>query len=80
MQVESGDNMAVSEKQREYAKKWDKDNMRTISTRVRKEEAEDFKAWCKIQGISSTAAIKRFVMAEIDKYLAYMEEHREDNE
>lgn len=27
--------MPVSEKQKGYARKWDKDNMRTIATRVR---------------------------------------------
>ncbi len=37
--------MPVSEKQKQYARKWDKDNMRTIATRVRTEDAEDFKAW-----------------------------------
>ena len=36
--------MPVSEKQKGYARKWDKDNMRTLGTRVRTQDAEDFKA------------------------------------
>ena len=42
--------------------------MRTISTRVRTEEAEDFKAWCAMRGVSTTSEIKRFVMGELEKY------------
>ncbi|MCH5194712.1 MAG: hypothetical protein J1F11_12185 [Oscillospiraceae bacterium] len=60
--------MHVSEKQKQYARKWDKDNMRTIATRVRTEEAEDFKAWCAMRGVSATSEIKRFVMSELEKY------------
>lgn len=65
--------MSVSEKQKEYARKWDKDNMRTLSTRVRKEDAEDFTAWCKMRNVSATSEIKRFVMSELEKYYETME-------
>ena len=65
--------MPVSEKQKQYARKWDKDNMRTIATRVRTEEAEDFKAWCTMRGVSATSEVKRFVMSELEKYYAVLE-------
>ncbi len=35
--------MPVSEKQKQYARKWDKDNMRTLGTRVRTVDAENYK-------------------------------------
>ena len=70
--------MPVSEKQKQYARKWDKNNMRTIATRVRTEEAEDFKAWCAMRGVSATSEVKRFVMSELEKYYAVLEkQHKE---
>lgn len=70
--------MPVSEKQKQYARKWDKDNMRTIATRVRTEEAEDFKAWCAMRGVSATSEVKRFVMSELEKYYAVLKkQHKE---
>ncbi len=65
--------MPVSDKQKGYARKWDKDNMRTLGTRVRTQDAEDFKAWCAMRGVSTTSEIKRFVMSELEKYNAVME-------
>ena len=65
--------MPVSEKQKQHARKWDKENMRTIATRVRTEEAEDFKAWCAMRGVSATSEIKRFVMSELEKYYKVLE-------
>ena len=62
--------MPVSEKQKGYARKWDKENMHTVSTRVRMEEFKDYKAWCEMRGVSVTSEIKRFVMEELDKYYA----------
>lgn len=69
--------MPVSEKQKGYARKWDKDNMRTLGTRVRTQDAEDFKAWCAMRGVSTTSEIKRFVMSELEKYNAVMEKQHE---
>ena len=71
--------MPVSEKQKGYARKWDKDNMRTLGTRVRTQDAEDFKAWCAMRGVSTTSEIKRFVMIELEKYNAVMEKQHNDN-
>ena len=69
--------MPVSEKQKGYARKWDKDNMRTLGTRVRTQDAEDFKAWCAMRGVSTTSENKRLVMSELEKYNAVMEKHQE---
>ena len=71
--------MPVSEKQKGYARKWDKDNMRTLGPRVRTQDAEDFKAWCAMRGVSTTSEIKRFVMSELEKYNAVMEKQHNDN-
>lgn len=71
--------MPVSEKQKGYARKWDKDNMRTLGTRVRTQDAEDFKAWCAMRGVSTTSEIKRFVMSELEKYNAVMEKQQNDS-
>ena len=71
--------MPVSEKQKGYARKWDKDNMRTLGTRVRTQDAEDFKAWCAMRGVSTTSEIKRFIMSELEKYNAVMEKQQNDS-
>ncbi len=71
--------MPVSEKQKGYARKWDKDNMRTLGTRVRTQDAEDFKAWCAMRGVSTTSEIKRFVMSELEKYNTVMEKQHNDS-
>ena len=70
--------MPVSEKQKGYARKWDKENMHTISTRVRMEEFKDYKAWCEMRGVTVTSEIKRFVMDELDKYYAELERLHEE--
>ena len=71
--------MAVSEKQKGYARKWDKENMHTVSTRVRMEEFKAFKEWCEIRGVTVTGEIKRFVMDELQKYYDYLDEiHKDD--
>ena len=58
--------MPVSEKQKGYARKWDKENMHTISTRVRMEEFKDYKAWCEMRGVSVTSEIKYFTILHWD--------------
>ncbi len=53
--------------------------MRTLGTRVRTQDAEDFKAWCAMRGVSTTSEIKRFVMSELEKYNAVMEKQQNDS-
>ena len=72
--------MPVSEKQKGYARKWDKENMHTVSTRVRMEEFKDYKAWCEMRGVSVTSEIKRFVMEELDKYYAELDRLHEEEQ
>ena len=74
------DIMPVSEKQKGYARKWDKENMHTVSTRVRMEEFRDYKAWCEMRGVSVTSEIKRFVMEELDKYYAELDRLHEEEQ
>ena len=72
--------MPVSEKQKGYARKWDKENMHTVSTPVRMEEFKDYKAWCEMRGVSVTSEIKRFVMEELDKYYAELDRLHEEEQ
>ena len=72
--------MPVSEKQKGYARKWDKENMHTVSTRVRMEEFKDYKAWCEMRGVSVTSEIKRFVMEELQKYYAELDRMHEEEQ
>lgn len=69
-----------SEKQKDYARKWNKENMHTISTRVRMEEFKDYKAWREMRGVSVTSEIKRFVMEELQKYYAELDRIHEEEQ
>ena len=66
--------MPVSEKQKGYARKWDKDNMRTIATRVRSNIADDFKKYCEEKGTSCTAEVKRLIEAALEEWYKELEE------
>ena len=44
---------------------WDKENMRTISCRVRKEEAEEFKKYAEYLGVSPHALLSEYVRKSI---------------
>ena len=72
--------MPVSEKQKGYARKGDKENVHTVSIRVRMEEFKDYKAWCEMRGVSVTSEIKRFVMEELDKYYAELDRLHEEEQ
>ena len=51
-----------------YARKWDKDNMRTIATRVRSNIADDFKKYCEEKGTSCTSEVKRLIEAALEEW------------
>lgn len=61
--------MAVSEKQKQYARKWDSENMHTFSARVRKNDAELFKEYCDVKGSTPGKEIKLFIQTCIEEYL-----------
>ena len=60
--------MAVSEKQKESIRKWDREHMQTISCRLRKEEAQSFKEYCSSIGSNPAAEVKKYVRACLDGY------------
>lgn len=54
--------MAVSEKKKASNAKWDSANMTTLGCRVKKSQAEAFKAHCETQGSTSNTVLKDFVL------------------
>ena len=47
------------------SKEWDKENMRTVSCRLRKDEAEAFKRLCASKGTTVHAALARYIRLAI---------------
>ncbi len=47
------------------SKEWDKENMRTVSCRLRKEEAVAFKRLCESKGTTVHAALARYIRLTI---------------
>ena len=70
--------MPKNEKQYGYSQKWDKDNMRTLATRVRTDVAEDFKKYCEEKGASCTSEVKRLIEAALEEWYKELED-REKN-
>ena len=54
--------MAISEKKKASNAKWDSANMATIGCRVKKSQAEAFKAYCKGRGQTSNTVLKDYVL------------------
>lgn len=54
--------MAPSEAQKKASLKWDKENMSTIGCKVKKDQAEKFKAYCIEQGKTSNAVLREYVL------------------
>ena len=47
------------------SKEWDKENMKTVSCRIRKEEAVAFKRLCESKGTTVHAALARYIRLTI---------------
>lgn len=58
--------MAISEKKKASNAKWDSVNMATIGCRVKKSQAEAFKAYCKGRGQTSNTVLKDYVLSCIE--------------
>lgn len=71
--------MPKNEKQYEYSRKWDKDNMRTLATRVRTDVAEDFKKYCEEKGTSCTSEVKRLIEAALEEWYKELEEREKQD-
>lgn len=54
--------MATSEAQKKASAKYHRENIASIACRVRKEQAEKFKAYCEGQGKTSNAVLREFVL------------------
>lgn len=53
--------MAISEAKRKANQRWDAANMETLSCKVKREQAEQFRAYCEIKGETVNAALQGFV-------------------
>ena len=54
--------MAVAESRKRANVKWDAENMTTLGCRVKKEQADRFKAYCSEIGKTSNAALRDYVL------------------
>ena len=54
--------MAVAESRKRANVKWDAENMTTLGCRVKKEQADRFKAYCSEIGKTSTAVLRDYVL------------------
>ncbi|MBR4225015.1 MAG: hypothetical protein IKR73_09410 [Oscillospiraceae bacterium] len=51
--------------------KWDRTNMRSLTCRLRTEEANIFKAWCAENGTTPGTVLKEYVLGIIEGYNGY---------
>lgn len=56
----------VRESQKKARDKWDSENMTTLGCKVKKEQAERFKAIAESQGKKANALLKEFVLKTIE--------------
>lgn len=54
--------MAPSESQKRASIKWDKENMSVLGCKVKKEQAETFKAYCARQGKTVNTVLRDYVL------------------
>lgn len=54
--------MAPSNAQKRASAKYQKENIASLACRVKKEQAEKFKAYCEEQGKTSNAVLREFVL------------------
>lgn len=54
--------MAPSDAQKKAAAKYHRENIASLACRVRKEQAEKFKAYCEAQGKTSNAVLREYVL------------------
>lgn len=54
--------MAISEARKNANNKWDKANMSTLACKVKKKDAEAFKAYCEAKGKTANTELKEYVM------------------
>ena len=57
--------MAVSNAKKKANAKWDSENMATLACKVKRDQADKFKAYCAGVGKSSNAVLRDFVLESI---------------
>lgn len=62
--------MAISEAQKKASAKYHKENIASLACRVKKEQAEKFKAFCANQGKTSNAVLREFVLECINEIVS----------
>lgn len=55
--------MAASDAQKKASAKYHKENISSIACRVRKEQAEKFKAYCDSMGKTANAVLREYVLS-----------------
>ena len=68
--------MAPSESQKRASQKWDKANMIVLGCKVKREQADAFKVYCEIQGRTSNAVLRDYVLGCIGEREASQEAAR----
>ena len=68
--------MAVSEKQKKFAREWDRANILTVSCRLRRNDAEAFKAYCASRNTNPAAMLKEFIMGKLEEYYKELENNK----
>ena len=59
--------MAISEAQKKASAKYHKENIASLACRVKKEQADKFKAFCANQGKTSNAVLREYVLECINE-------------
>ena len=57
----------ISEKKKLSNRKWDKENMRSISCRLRTEDAERFKKYCSDNSTTPAQFLKQYILKTLDE-------------
>ena len=55
--------MALSAAQKKASAKYDREHIATLGCRVKREDAEAFKAYCERNGKTTNSALKEFVLS-----------------
>lgn len=69
----------VSEKRKASNQKWDLENMRSVSCRLRREDAELFKQYCEEHNTTPGAYLKNHIHSVLEKYYAVIEKQHNDS-
>lgn len=69
--------MATSEAQKKASARYHKENIASLACRVKKDQAERFKAYCENQGKTSNAVLREYVLSCISENTAGPKEDSE---